>query len=432
MPSDPSHDSLLELLGAVESLVGAEGVDAALHAAVEAACRVTGSRRGMAGLYDGEAVTSDAWYDAAAGWTKARLRWELDQGAPGRVCLSATPLVCNDLPSSTSSLAEATEVLGLDSFACAPLPAPDGSAMGFIEVGNRDADYSATDIRLLSVLARITAARLQTLARRGRRLVEEQAAHADIAERLQQRLLPEEPPRLPGLDVAFLYRSASAGVLSGGDFVDYYSRSPDTLAFAIGDVAGKGVEAMATTFVTKYILRAAVHGGQLSWPTRPGEALQELRTGLLEQPDFGAETERFVTVLFGLISTRRGSLQLASAGHPTPFIIRESAVERPLLLTEAAIGVELGAALTPYPTETVDLERGDIVVLFTDGITELRNAEGDFFEDEMAGLLAGRHDTPAADIVAHLATAGAAFSARPPADDLALLCIRLTVDRAVD
>jgi sigma-B regulation protein RsbU (phosphoserine phosphatase) len=432
MPPDPSDDRRLDLLGAVETLVNATGVDAALHAAVEAACQVTGSQRGLAGLHDGEAVTSDAWYDVRAGWTKARLRWELDHGAPGRVCLSATPLVCNDLPSSVSSLPEATEVLKLDSFACVPVLAEDGSAMGFIEVGNRDADYSPADVRLLSALARMAAARLRSVASRGRRLAEERAAHADIAERLQQRLLPGEPPRLAGLDVAFLYRSASAGVLSGGDFVDYYSRSPDTLAFAIGDVAGKGVEAMATTFVTKYILRAAVHGGQLSWPTRPGEALQELRTGLLEQPDFGAETERFVTVLFGLISTRRGILQLASAGHPTPFIVRASAVERPLLLAEAAIGVELGAALAPYPTETIDLERGDIVVLFTDGITELRNEDGEFFEDEIADLLAGRHDTPAAEIVADLATAGAAFSARPPADDIALLCIRVTVGRAVD
>ena len=432
MPSDPSDDGRLDLLGAVETLVNATGVDAALHAAVEAACQVTGSQRGLAGLHDGEAVTSDAWYDVRAGWTKARLRWELDHGVPGRVCLSATPLVCNDLPSSISSLPEATEVLKLDSFACVPVLAEDGSAMGFIEVGNRDADYSPADVRLLSALARMAAARLRSVASRGRRLAEERAAHADIAERLQRRLLPGEPPRLAGLDVAFLYRSASAGVLSGGDFVDYYSRSPDTLAFAIGDVAGKGVEAMATTFVTKYILRAAVHGGQLSWPTRPGEALQELRTGLLEQPDFSAETERFVTVLFGLISTRRGILQLASAGHPTPFIVRASAVERPLLLAEAAIGVELGAALTPYPTETIDLERGDIVVLFTDGITELRNEDGEFFEDQIADLLAGRHDTPAAEIVADLATAGAAFSARPPADDVALLCIRVTVGRAVD
>jgi serine phosphatase RsbU (regulator of sigma subunit) len=238
--------------------------------------------------------------------------------------------------------------------------------------------------------------------------------------------LPQKPPRLEGLDIAFSYRSASAGVLSGGDFVDYYSRSPGVLAFAIGDVAGKGVDAMATTFVTKYTLRAAVHGGQLSWPTRPGEALQELRNGLLEQPDFGPETERFVTVLFGQLDPRTGMLQLATAGHPTPFLVRAEAVERPLLMIEPAIGVELDAALEPYPTEILQLAEGDLIVVFTDGIAELRDADGRYFEDVMANELAGCHGTGAAGVVERLVRAGERFSARPPADDLAVLCIGLT------
>lgn len=266
----------------------------------------------------------------------------------------------------------------------------------------------------------------------GRRLpADDNALQADIADRLQRKLLPGEPPLLEGLDVAFAYRSASAGVLSGGDFVDYYSRSPGALAFAIGDVAGKGVDAMAVTFVTKYVLRAAVHGGQLSWPTNPGEALQELRTALLEQPDFGADSERFVTVLFGLLNPRRGLLQLASAGHPTPFLVREDGVERPLLLTEPAIGVELGAALTPYPTETIELCRGDLVVLFTDGVAELRDRGGTFFEQRMGDVLRDCHDVPAATVVDRLLAAGEAFAARPPSDDLALLCLHLTADPAV-
>jgi len=111
--------------------------------------------------------------------------------------------------------------------------------------------------------------------------------------------------------------------------------------------------------------------------------------------------------------------------------VRETGVERPLLLTEPAIGVELGAALAPYPTETIELRRGDVVVLFTDGIAELRDERGGFFEDEMSGLLAACHDMPTADVVARLMAAGEAFSARPPGDDLALLCIRLVADPGV-
>lgn len=430
-PGGRDRDALLVLLGDVTALVGARSEADVLRAGVEAACRATGSRRGVAGRFDGEAATSDAWYEVDAGWTRAPGRWAAGEGAPGVVCLTARPVLGGG-PGAQEDARGIAGVPGMERFACVPLPGGEGvPAQGFLAAGDRDDDFTERDVRLLAALGEIVSRRLREAAADGRLLVADYEARADIAERLQRRLLPQEPPQLEGLDIAFSYRSASAGVLSGGDFVDYYSRSPGALAFAIGDVAGKGVEAMAVTFVTKYILRAAVHGGQLSWPTSPGEALQELRTGLLEQPDFGAESERFVTVLFGLLSTRRGLLQLASAGHPAPFIVREAGVERPLLVTEPAIGVELGAALAPYPTETIELRRGDVVVLFTDGIAELRDGSGGFFEDEMGGLLAACHDVPAAGVVARLMAAGEAFSARPPGDDLALLCIRLVADPGV-
>jgi len=409
-PGARDRDELLELLGDLTALLGARSETGVLRAAVEAACRATGSRRGVAGRFDGEAATSDEWYEVGAGWTQAPGRWASGAG-------EHAPVI--------------TGIPGMERFTCVPLPGGEGTPQGFLAVGDRADDFTERDVRLLDALGEMVSLRLREAAGDDRLQAADCDAHADIAERLQRRLLPQEPPRLEGLDIAFSYRSASAGVLSGGDFVDYYSRSPGTLAFAIGDVAGKGVEAMAVTFVTKYILRAAVHGGQLSWPTSPGEALQELRTGLLEQPDFGPESERFVTVLFGLLSTRRGLLQLASAGHPAPFIVHETGVQRPLLLTEPAIGVELGVALAPYPTETIELRRGDVVALFTDGIAELRNGNGRFFEDEMGGVLAACHDMPTADVVARLMAAGEAFSARPPADDLALLCIRLVADPGV-
>ena len=131
-------------------------------------------------------------------------------------------------------------------------------------------------------------------------------------------------------------------------------------------------------------------------------------------------------MLFGQLTPRTGLLQLATAGHPTPFLVRAGGVERPLLMVEPAIGVELDAALEPYPSEILQLGEGDLIVVFTDGIAELRDAEGQFFESRMAAELAGCHGMPAADVVTRLVEAGERFSARPPADDLAVLCIRLT------
>ena len=415
------------LLDDVGALVAATSVDAVLAAGVEVACRLTASRRGMAALCDEEAVVGDAWYDAGAGWTRERRRWPRGAGGLGGVCDTRERLA----RVGPRALDDVTEVLGDGHLAALPLGAAGDVALGVLAVGGRAAPYGAAETDILRALCMLVSLRLRETTGERRRFVEECAAQTDIADRLQRRLLPSAPPRLTGLDVAFAYRSASAGVLSGGDFVDFYSRSPGTLAFAVGDVAGKGVEAMAVTFVTKFVLRAAVQGGRLSWPTNPGEALQELRTALLEQPDYGEDTERFVTVLFGTLNTPRGLLQLASAGHPTPFIVRASGVERPLLLTEPAIGVELGAALEPYPTETLELARGDVLVFFTDGLAELRDARGVFFEDHMAGVLAGCHDAPAAAVVERLMAGGTGFSARPPADDLAVLCIRLTAEPAV-
>ena len=416
------EDAVIRTLALAAGLAEAADVDAVLRRAVEAACSLSGSRYGLAALSDGEAMTSAARYDARRGWEPRRQRWAWGEGAPGRVLASGQPLVADGLARRPGQ-GPHTGLPAAARFACLPLADDQGALLGCLLVAGRRQPYVPGALPRLAALAALA----------GRRLVAvvggRHGGGAAVAEQLQRRLLPGEPPRLPGVEVAFRYRSASPGVLSGGDFVDYYTRPPSTsLAFAIGDVAGKGVEAMATTFVTKFLLRAAVLGGQLAWPVDPGAALQELRTALLEQSDYGPESERFVTVLVGLLSPRRGVLQLASAGHPAPFVVRRDRVERPLLLTEPAIGVELEAALAPYPVETVTLARGDLVLLFTDGLAELRDAAGVFFEEELPQVLDDCRGASAAATVDTVLAAAADHAARPPADDLAVLCLRLTAD----
>jgi serine phosphatase RsbU (regulator of sigma subunit) len=410
-PAAGQADAVGRVLACAAAMLAATDVPGVLRHAAECAAAATASPAARAGLFDGEAATSHDLYSVQGGWTAERRRWPRGQDLVGRCCAGADAL---SIPADGDEPAQA----------CAPLLAAD-AVVGFVQAAGLPGGYDDATLARLHGVAQLAAQRLQDVAAAERTLVESQR-QGDIAQRLQRQLVPQQPPTLPGLDIAFAYRSASHGVLSGGDFMDYYRRPPsDGLAFCIGDVSGKGLEAMSHTLVAKFILRGAVHGGQVSWPIYPGAALQELRTGLLEQPDFASDSERFVTVLFGLIDPRRKLLQLSSAGHPTPLLVRRSLVERPLLLTQPAIGVELGAALEPYPTETIELDDDDLVVMFTDGIAELRDTDGSFFEDRMAAALDGCHGRPAADVVAHLLAAAEAFSARPPADDMALMCIRL-------
>ena len=547
----PERPPSLRLLERLADLVAATTVEDVLHAAVEAACLATASTRGLAGLCGPEGVAADDWYDAEHGWTPARLHWGADEGAPGRVCVSATPLVCNSLPPTAEGLPEATEWVGLSRFACVPLVAgaPDLGVAGFVEVGDAAHVYGPGDVRKLGALARLTATRLGELmarardeidrriqqgpgttllslepesvlhateerllavlgggearayrvqdarlvaphpltaaeeellgaavaTRRSRRgeasgpddaallalplpsaggvagvvllrtpkgapdawthalltIVAEQAGAAlenaashqvqvDISRSLQDRLAPISPPRLPGIDLAVEYRAATAGAVRGGDFVDFYHLTRGHLALVVGDVSGHGVDALARAFVAKHVLRALVVGGQVSGPPRPGAALQGLHNALLDELD----AEHFVTALFATLSVRNGRLRLASAGHPAPFIAGRSGVVRPLLLTTPPIGAEPTAELAAHPTESIALARGDTVLFFSDGLSEVRDANGAFYEDRLAEVLGRLAGAPAASIVAGVLEDAAAFATEPLADDLVVVCLR--------
>jgi serine phosphatase RsbU (regulator of sigma subunit) len=286
---------------------------------------------------------------------------------------------------------------------------------------------AAGAIVLVAPLGALTAADIEVV-----RLVADRAAlalghaalyqtQAAIAQRVQRLLVPLEPPRVDGLQIGTFFRSRTRGAEIGGDFYDFTSFSPGQVAVAIGDVSGKGVEAGSVTIMTKYALRALVRTSR--WPSWPGDILRDLHNSLQDQ----LEPSRFVTVAFALIDAVHGSMTIASAGHPAPVVIRDAHAERPLLVTSPAIAVTDASELDAYPTERVSLAPGDTVVFYTDGIAELRDADGEFYDDvrldEALGELGG---LASQELAERLAADAAAFSARPPKDDIAIVAVRLT------
>lgn len=423
--------ALLSALERLQALHLAQSPEQVLSSATEVACVITSSSRGMAGLAAADRVGAQGWFDVEAGWTGHPISWERGRGAPGHVCDSGKPLVCNALPETADGLSEATDLLKLNAFACVPLSDEAGTALGFLEVGNKPEPYSPGDVRLLNAVARHAVIRLTELgAGEGQAGSNAGDGEADVVADTLRAALVTLPPSLPdGVEVAVACRYRDQ---FGGDFVDAFSFSPRSVAVSIGDVSGKGIEAATLAITAKHTLRAIAAS---RWPPRVGEAVTEtnnvleLQVGTESSPHEELPKSRFVTLELGLIDIDQGTLRLASAGHPAPFVLRADRIERPLLFAGPAAGVAPAFEPDPYSAERVDLRRGESVLFFTDGVSEARDREGRFYEDQrMAEALDELRGLAGPELVERLLDDVERFSGGPLADDAAVVLVRLTAE----
>ncbi|WP_228539630.1 PP2C family protein-serine/threonine phosphatase [Nocardia sp. XZ_19_385] len=194
---------------------------------------------------------------------------------------------------------------------------------------------------------------------------------------LQRTLLPPALEPVPGMEVAAHYHAASTEEV-GGDFYDLFPISPGVWGFFLGDVCGKGVDAAIMTSQARYTLRAAaVHDPE------PAAVLTHLNTVMVRDAQPG--TPRFCTVLYGQLvldpDEPRATVTLASGGHPPAILLRGNG-SADYLPTPGGqlIGVLPDAAII---TRTCTLEPGDTLLLYTDGITEARTADGWYGEAKL-------------------------------------------------
>ena len=214
---------------------------------------------------------------------------------------------------------------------------------------------------------------------RGRRAAEEahRQAEADRARLqdalavLQQALLPDALPPVPGVETAAYYHTASPDRL-GGDFYDVFPIDGKRFGFFLGDVCGKGPRAAAVTSLTRYTLRAAA----LHDPD-PVSALSTLNK-VLHERYAGEGDPRFCTVVFGVLepdaTTGQTAVHLASGGHPPALVLRADGTAG-FLPTPGGLLVGIVPA-APFATATTVLTAGDTLLLYTDGLTEARTGEG--------------------------------------------------------
>jgi len=211
--------------------------------------------------------------------------------------------------------------------------------------------------QMLSTLASYIAVALENARLYEKLAADERRLESDLqtAREMQKGLLPDSVPEVPNLEVGFAYEPARQ---LGGDFYDFLSYGPDRLAFAVGDVAGKGTPAALYGSLAVGVLRGHV----LEHPCEPGEMLKEMNWHLGQH----RMDNRYVAMTFGVFDGKNRTMSLGNAGFPRPVLVRDGRVEE--LQVE---GLPLG--MFPDVThETLELQLrpGDLVVVFSDGIYE--------------------------------------------------------------
>jgi sigma-B regulation protein RsbU (phosphoserine phosphatase) len=296
-------------------------------------------------------------------------------------------------PETPADVPRTTEVVHREDGGLVIPIAVKGDLLGALELGPRRGDlpYSREDQELLLSVAVQTALALQN-ARLVARMVEEGRLRREIemASEVQQRLFPSSPPPETGLDLAGACRPA-LGV--GGDYYDFLELGDGRIGIAVADVAGKGISAA--------LLMSLVQASLRSQARDPRIGLPDLVRSMNELLYRSTARNRFASFFYAQYDRRSRALSWVNAGHNPPILVRPNGHSAPSPQGRAghdpplehlqAGGLVLGAfASATYTEETVSLHPGDVLVAYTDGVTEAWNPHEEEFGDDRLNAVLGR------------------------------------------
>ena len=279
-------------------------------------------------------------------------------------------------------------------------------AMSYVwaESGNR---YSSADLEFA-----------QTLAARMALVIDNARLYRDrdhIARTLQQSLLPPDLPEIDGVELAARYHPSGEGIDVGGDFYDAFEIGEGEWAVSLGDVCGKGPDAAAMMGMIRHTIRAAAIRERA-----PARVLATVNAAVARQ----TSDDQFCTAVAARLRPRadRLSAWIAVAGHPRPLVHRSDGSISWVPTTGALLGVFEDAELTEVE---LSLGRGDVLVLYTDGVSEVRDEAGQLGEEGVAAAVARAAGGTAPEIADAIEEA-VREKDREPRDDIAILVVRVT------
>ena len=237
-----------------------------------------------------------------------------------------------------------------------------------------------------------------------------------VAAQMQESILPTEFPRDPRYE---LHASMTPAREVGGDFYDFFRLEDDRMGIVVADVSGKGVPAALFMMVSRTLMKGTAIG-----ETNPERCLREVNELLSESN----EESMFVTVFYTTLDPASGRVAFANAGHNLPYVVKSSGEVRQV---DSAPGIVLGVLPDfEFPGGTVDLEPGDVLFFYTDGVNEAMDEAGVEFGDErLAAVLAEAAGSSADAFSERVVQAVHAHAGEAPqSDDITCMTLRYLGD----
>jgi phosphoserine phosphatase RsbU/P len=412
------------LLAGLRALGSGKVLDEVLGIVLDSALEVTGADRGFILLADATGHLSQRVARARGGVTLVTS--QISQRIPDEVFATGSDRIVTDLLDDAHAPHHiGTVALGIRHVLCTPLnvvPYGDGDARGG---GLRESRVRRLGVLYLDSRERgylQQAGALQALAAEAAVVIENARLYQEVVERervtqelriaaeMQQSLLPPAYYLAPNAELAAVTTPCRA---VGGDLFDYALRPDGNLTFAVADVAGKGTSAALLTAVVQglFAAEAETSDGPAKIVTRVNNAL--CRRGI---------PSRFVTAFYGQLGAD-GMLHYCNAGHNPPFLLRR----------DGAVRLEAGGTVMGlfdhcvYETGVENVSPGDMLVLFSDGVTEATNTEElELGDEQLAAWLTGTAGKSATEVLAILQRELAAFCGTAAVrDDVTLMVVKV-------
>jgi phosphoserine phosphatase RsbU/P len=361
----------------------------------------------------------ELWSIVAQGLEHQEIRVPFGKGVAGHVAESGETINVEDAYTLEYFDRSFDQKFGYrtKSLLCLPIRHRTGEVVGVIQLLNQtpNGKFTKDNEDFLLKLSGHMAMALEN-ARLHREALEKQRMERDlaVARQIQRSLLPENPPVVPGYDIAVMNEPCFE---CGGDYYDFLSLGPQTLLVVIADVEGKGVGSALVMSNLQATLRALV---------MHLHSLEVLMLSLNEMIFNDTKSEKFLSCFLGLVDTRRHGLHYINAGHCPPILVNgETGSYKALEEGGTVVGLFPDSE---YTRGSAQLLPGDILVCCTDGITEACNVKEDEYGTEgLAAAVAKHRDRSAQQIVEAVLEEVRAFAVGGPhIDDKVLMVVKVT------